>query len=378
MKKFIFIFLSFFLSLIFIYLFLFIYYYLTYENKFKYNFQSLQNLNFYKKYSKKVNHLRYEVATLQPDLDPLDQTTKRNILYYGEDLLFNVLNDSSSNKLTLLQGDSWFQQINEFDDVKNYIDDSQKNVKFVNGGIASFSPSLMNIQFNILENDFNIKPEIVIAYIDQTDIGDEFCRYKNLRTFDKQGVLISVPYEKFPTYKGAFNLHELIIFSEIDLKYKSKFIKTQKFINYRFIKSLEKIKKQYQKKIIKNNYFEKCGGRKLDNYLRSANQEAIEHFELILNEYLNMLSKKKYLKKIFIVTHPHKLQITTSDYKLDVSDLVSKAIQAYPKVEHINFSKIINENLNFYSQDPWLNDLIHLNQKGFFLFFKKILQTVNK
>ena len=378
MKKFIFIFLSFFLSLISVYLFIFIFYYSTLENNFKYNFQSSENLNFYKKYSKKVNHLRYEVATLQRDLDPLDQTTKRNILYYGEDLLFNVLNDSSSNKLTLLQGDSWFQQINDYPDVKNYIANSQENVKFVNGGVTSFSPSLMNIQFNILENDFNIKPEIVIAYVDQTDIGDEFCRYKNLRILDEQDVLKSVPYEKFPTYKGPFNLHELIIFSEIDLKYKSKIIKTQKFLNYKFIKSIEKVKKQYQRKIIKSNYFEKCGWRKVDNYLRVADKKVIEHFELILNEYLNMLSKKEYLKKIYIITHPHKLQLTTSDYKLDVSDLVSKAMQAYPKVEHINFSKIINEDPNFYSQEPWLNDLIHLNQKNYFLFFKKILETVNK
>ncbi len=55
----------------------------------------------------------------------------------------------------------------------------------------------MNVQFNILENDFDIKPNVVIVYVDQTDIGDEFCRYRNLRVLDETGNLIKVPYEDF-------------------------------------------------------------------------------------------------------------------------------------------------------------------------------------
>ena len=41
----------------------------------------------------------------------------------------------------------------------------------------------MNLQIDILEKDFKIKPDIVVAYIDQTDIGDENCRYKNRKKY---------------------------------------------------------------------------------------------------------------------------------------------------------------------------------------------------
>ena len=53
----------------------------------------------------------------------------------------------------------------------------------------------MMVQYATLENDFNIKPSIVVAYIDQTDIGDEICRYKDLRVLDKKNNLIAVKNE---------------------------------------------------------------------------------------------------------------------------------------------------------------------------------------
>ncbi|MDP7168017.1 MAG: hypothetical protein QF701_09750, partial [Nitrospinota bacterium] len=48
----------------------------------------------------------------------------------------------------------------------------------------------------------------------------------------KTGYLIKVPYEDFPIHKDPFNLHEILIFSEIELKNNSKIIKTQKYLNY--------------------------------------------------------------------------------------------------------------------------------------------------
>ena len=39
----------------------------------------------------------------------------------------------------------------------------------------------MTSQLHLLRNDFNFNPEFLIAIIDQTDIGDELCRYRFLR-----------------------------------------------------------------------------------------------------------------------------------------------------------------------------------------------------
>ena len=42
----------------------------------------------------------------------------------------------------------------------------------------------MNVQLNVLEEDFKILPNIVVAYVDQSDIGDENCRYKSKKIYD--------------------------------------------------------------------------------------------------------------------------------------------------------------------------------------------------
>jgi hypothetical protein len=371
MKKLIFNVLIFFISSVILYLLVFIYFFFTFEKDFKYNFQSLENLNFYKEYSKKVHHLRPEHL--------LRQFSDTNLLDKKKGLLFNKLNNSTSDKIILFQGDSWFEQINGFQKVKDYLANTQKNIKIINAGISSYSPSLMNVQFNILENDFDIKPDVIVVYVDQTDIGDEFCRYRNLRVLDETGNLIKVPYEDFPIHKDPFNLHEILIFSEIELKNNSKIIKTQKYLNYKVIKSLNRIKKQYQKKIKKNYPFEKCGWRKMVNYLKSPNQAAINHFEYVLKEYFKKLNRKKYLKKIFVVTHPHKLHLTTPpEYKVDVSYIVERVLLDFSKINHINFSEIISKNPNFYKdEEGWMWDKSHLKETNYFIFIKKILKIVN-
>jgi len=371
MKKLIFNVLIFFISSVILYLLVFIYFFFTFEKDFKYNFQSLENLNFYKEYSKKVHHLRPEHL--------LRQLSDTNLLDKKKGLLFNKLNNSTSDKIILFQGDSWFEQINGFQKVKDYLANTQKNIKIINAGISSYSPSLMNVQFNILENDFDIKPDVIVVYVDQTDIGDEFCRYRNLRVLDETGNLIKVPYEDFPIHKDPFNLHEILIFSEIELKNNSKIIKTQKYLNYKVIKSLNRIKKQYQKKIKKNYPFEKCGWRKMVNYLKSPNQAAINHFEYVLKEYFKKLNRKKYLKKIFVVTHPHKLHLTTPpEYKVDVSYIVERVLLDFSKINHINFSEIISKNPNFYKdEEGWMWDKSHLKETNYFIFIKKILKIVN-
>ena len=42
----------------------------------------------------------------------------------------------------------------------------ENNVGLINAGVGSYSPSLMNLQIDILEKDFNIYPNIILAYFD--------------------------------------------------------------------------------------------------------------------------------------------------------------------------------------------------------------------
>ncbi len=65
----------------------------------------------------------------------------------------------------------------------------------INGGIASFSPTPMKIQLDLLNQDFDLKPDVIISFIDQTDIGDELCRYKSKLKRNNQKKVVSIDRE---------------------------------------------------------------------------------------------------------------------------------------------------------------------------------------
>ena len=146
---------------------------------------TVDKLNFHRNYSKKLHHLR-------------DSDGRWEIKNKPENYLFSTVNEFTNNsKNILLLGDSWVEQITSNNESYEtiYLFTKKNNLGLINAGVTSYSPSLMQLQYDILERDFNIKPDVVVAYIDQTDIGDELCRYKDKRVF-KNNVLIAVNNEK--------------------------------------------------------------------------------------------------------------------------------------------------------------------------------------
>ena len=367
-KKTIFKFSAIIISISFTYILFFFYFFFSLEKEFTNNIKNKSTLTFYQKYSPIVNHLRY------------NETYKR--IKIENELLFNYIKDNSDEKVILFQGDSWIEQINEKKDNKEFLIDNLPSFsKIINGGVASYSPSLINAQFRILEKDFEIRPEILVIYIDQTDMGDELCRYKNLINLDKADNILNVEIEKFPLYTEVFNLHEKISFSEIELKNSNKILKTQKYINYKTKKSFFKIKKKFQSKFDKNIYYQKCHWPIIEGYKKDINKEEIEYFETTLNRLFTFLSEKKYIKKIFIVTHPHKSQLEKNNKLINVSNFVDKTFKNFKKIEHINFSEILKKDRNFYGDIELIwkkNDDIHLNNKSFKIFLRKITETIEK
>ena len=361
-KKTIFKFSAIIISISFTYILFFFYFFFSLEKEFTNNIKNKSTLTFYQKYSPIVNHLRY------------NETYKR--IKIENELLFNYIKDNSDEKVILFQGDSWIEQINEKKDNKEFLIDNLPSFsKIINGGVASYSPSLINAQFRILEKDFEIRPEILVIYIDQTDMGDELCRYKNLINLDKADNILNVEIEKFPLYTEVFNLHEKISFSEIELKNSNKILKTQKYINYKTKKSFFKIKKKFQSKFDKNIYYQKCHWPIIEGYKKDINKEEIEYFETTLNRLFTFLSEKKYIKKIFIVTHPHKSQLEKNNKLINVSNFVDKTFKNFKKIEHINFSEILKKDRNFYGDIELIwkkNDDIHLNNKSFKIFLRRL------
>ena len=367
MRSFIFKILSIFFSIFISYLIVFIYFYNNFEKDFKDNIKNETNFYFYKKFSPIVNHIRYEDSYRIEKKD--------------SDLIFNFIKNESDKNIILFQGDSWIQQINEFKGIKNFLKKRLPDFsKIINAGTASYSPSLINAQYNIIESHFEIKPNIVVIYIDQTDMGDELCRYKNLLNLNESGGLRSVSMEEFPLFRDTFNLHEKISFSEIELKKINKFFKTQLYINYKIKKSFSKIKKRLVLLTLNKSKYKSCGWKIIENYKVSLSNLEKQHFEKTINRLFFQLNQKKYINKIFVVTHPHKLQLITKKYPIDVSDIVGNIVKDYKKIEHINFSEIIKENKKFYSDlsTIWLTDNIHLNSENYKKFLNKITDKVNE
>ena len=331
-------------------------------------FENSIDLNFHYKYSNRINHLRERKKD--------GKTT---------DYLFNNIGNIKSQNKVLFLGDSWFQQINKNDHNSSYKSleefSMKNNFEITNAGITSFSPSLMQLQYGILKNEFNIDPSILIIHIEQTDIGDEYCRYRKIKKYDHQNSLVSI--KRFDYDKEIFNGLKIYRYTEIKLNNKNlgKFFKLSNFtIEYFFKKNFFRIGK-----IIENgwmtdkqlNYY-KCRFEVIQSFLENENKDANEYFKKTLVEFFNYLNSQTRVKKIIITSFPHKKHLQ-NNYKTNVSNLIDDVLADYSsKFEHLNFSNSSYENFNL-DKLYQTNDIAsHLRPKYHNeIFIKKIIEKLN-
>ena len=349
------------------------------HHKAPYLFKSIETLQFHKKYSKQIHHLR-------------DSNGNWEIEGNYENYLFSTINQfSTNNQNILIQGDSWMEQLNlerkSYDLISNFA--KKNNLGLINAGITSFSPSLMMLQYEILETDFNFKPNIVVAYIDQTDIGDELCRYKDQSVYDNNKNLVAVKNERYSRatydYTKIYNISEIVLLNKSQLKRNFKF--TNFFIGYgpqRLIKKIKSIKKYGWK----NKEKSKCRLSVILEYIISSNKEEIYYFENKVKNYINLLISKEYIDKIIIVTFPHRNNIFKHDnsgnekklYSINVSNIIEKIVKNEEKIYYLNFTKLILDGIinlekdSFVKTDPasHLTEEAHAN-----IFTKNIINLLN-
>jgi len=299
-----------------IYVILFIHTFFNLHNEFQENFKSLENLNFHEKYSKKVHHIRQEKV--------LDWLWKKPKV---EDMMFTTINKLEDKELiVLIQGDSFMEQLTNSSYYKQDTNmelltngekpknisvelvqkfKSKKKVGFVSGGTGSYSPSLMNLQLDVLEQDFKILPNIVIAYVDQSDIGDEYCRYRNHR-FYENGVLKSIQPESHLMWRETFNYSEIYEKSKIRLKNKSKILQTFFLTNFKFKYGFVKSSTRLYRKYISTNKADKekltkCYWGTIEKYLIKHHDTETEYFKNQVKKYLEKMKKKEHIEKIFLI-----------------------------------------------------------------------------
>ena len=159
-KKIWLIFLSLTFSLLLIYCLVFTWVKIFENYKSRNFFKDLESLNYHEKYSNKVHHLRGNLPNsyLHKDINK-------------EDYLFTIFSQFSDEKKNyLIQGDSWAEYLTfnplAIESLQKVI--KKKNIGLLNGGISSFSPSPMKVQYEILEKEYNYKPDYLISIIDHS------------------------------------------------------------------------------------------------------------------------------------------------------------------------------------------------------------------
>src|SRR5262249_26819812 len=143
----------------------------------------------------------------------------------------------------------------------------------------------------VLRRDFEIRPTIVVAIIDQTDIGDELFRYKN-RVFDASGRLAA--------WGRTDWTDKLVFFRQ---KRRDNLFSNRsalgKLINHISI-DLE------ERHAVLSLYSEPLGTDILSPLIQGPSRQTEDLFVATLHRYIRTVFEDTNVKKLVFVSHPHK------------------------------------------------------------------------
>jgi len=312
-------------------------------------------IDFYDFHYKELHHLR------QIQYHPID---------VPENLIFRKIGNDQGLSI-LIQGDSWAEQYYK-KKTKEKLEAYSKKMKyqFIHAGASSYSPSLMASQLNKIRRDFDLDPDYIIAVIDQTDIGDELCRYRDLREA-RDGEIIVKP-EPINSF-GGFQMRLLID------KYKNLYsnryalIKMIHYLNFRIKSIVYDLDKE------KIN----CDHNDILGILETGISVEDENYIIeIISDYIKIVFKDSKLKKLIIVTHPHENHLN-GIYTLNIEDLINKAVDSVNfgnKITTISFTEALStfSDLEISGVFKDGDKYSHLNN-GYFLDFvlPKVIKSIN-
>ena len=327
-------------------------------------FENKENYLNYSNYHNKLHHIR-------------ELKFQKNFIYS----LMSQDNINEQHKTLLLNGDSWAENIllmknqNRMDNLINKFA-NKYNLKIYNSGTTSYSFSPMTLQLEILRQNFNINPNIIVSIIDQTDIGDEICRYKNRVIINKQNKILRINPEN-KILKEAYNLSEFIDLHKVLY---SKDLNLLKIFKYKFIKRKYENLKNTQKINIRCKW--KDIAKPLNEGLSDNDKIYIEN---VFIRYLNEVFMLNSLEKLVLVFHPHRNHILQK-YNYFYFDMFKEIVEKSNFKRDViiidfrdNFKNTYGKE-NFELNDIFLHDDIssHLTEEARLLFFKTILDQISK
>lgn len=307
-------------------------------------FISNEEVLFYKKYSDQLNHLRgFDF------LNKLHPGSNRTYIDY----LFSTV--GKGNIEVLIQGDSWAEQFitnpPSFFTLQNFAED--RGFKIAVSGTTSYSPSLMQAQYRVLREDFGLNPKIVVGVIDQTDIGDELCRYRSQLDHSQSGELIVKPYTGaviVPYHLGSY-------FEAIDIL-EAKESALLRLLKYKIANLIPPQQGGCWQEILSP----------LTGVLSTEDRNYfIDRVTKYIEEVIKPLNTTDHPTHLILVTHFHKKHLS-HEYQLSVATLVQAAIEKSKyrdRIVHLDFSPedYSGENIDkiFIEGDPFshLTDYYH-------------------
>jgi len=282
-----------------------------------------QTLTLYKKYENQINHLR--------DLNwkagaPHASTTPTDILFNR----FKVADAAHSVQIT---GDSWGAKFaHDFESyiaIQNYSEANKIDITL--SGTTSYSPTLFGIQAKILNRDFSLSWDESYIVIDNTDIGDELCRYRKFIRKDSQG---SIFVEKFD------HIHNMVAYNHQTGLYVSELLNSNDFTLIKFAKLL-KYKIQYD---LNDQTKMQCGWSEISRFLTSMTKSEVEYFNGSVEFLIGSLKRVNPEMLIHLITIPHRKHVS-KEYKISVGNLLSDLLEKrkFENVYQIDLSKEIDD-----------------------------------
>ena len=324
-----------------------------------------------------VNHSRGQDTyfTLSKKLNKPGNIEKPSLFAYSSYCDTHV-NGQTCDAL-VLQGDSWGERL-ENSAADLFVGMAGNNhLKFVAAGTGSFSPSNMSAQLDYLIQD-QVLPRIVIAYIDQSDLGDEFCRYRDYTRItysnrQNEGLATRPILRVLPYANGGEMVFE---YTPITKLFRVPIASVRVLAEGAY-----RVKRKYDKIVHGKSYKSICSWRDISRQLKTSNRESIEYFSTILQLYINSVLGTGHVKRLYFVTHPHRGNLDGS-YKVNVSALVDKAISKSShksKIFHVNFSNLIESK----EEAPQPFDIFekgdlasHLTDSAYRTMAKKITESI--
>jgi hypothetical protein len=182
----------------------------------------------------------------------------------------------------------------------------------------------MTTQFQMLTGEYGLDPSDVLGFFDQTDLGDELCRYKSRRFVGSDGELLAV-------------LPEPLTSAEIYAV--SRALKSQEILAREYLPSIVRwVWHAAEKRIRRYSLDERrCGWADIIRPLVSGipNGE-FDYIVSVFEDYFEAVLSNPATRNLVIAIHPHKNHLLTDgSYVYGIEEVVTAAVARSKHRENI-------------------------------------------